>query len=69
MAETIFTKLVKSSSLLVKLLIQFLNSFSNILQRVLLHVRYITFGELQSIYEVSFGTAQSNIFLLDVLIT
>ena len=32
-AETIFTKLVKSSSLLVKLLIQFLNSFSNILQR------------------------------------
>ena len=32
-------------------------------------MRYITFGELQSIYEVSFGTTQSNIFLLDVLIT
>ena len=32
-------------------------------------MRYITFEELQSIYEVSFGTTQSNIFLLDVLIT
>ena len=37
--------------------------------RLLQVIQYITFGELQSVYVVFFGTTQSNIFLLDVLIT
>lgn len=31
--------------------------------------RYVVFGELQLIYVVPFSTTQSNILLLDVLIT
>ena len=70
MIKTKFTRLVKSSPMIVKLFIQSLNSFSNILQQASIGSVeiYITFGELQSIYVNPVGPKQSNILLLDVLI-